>query len=52
MENGSWAPMAAKHMRAIMETLKEVTIQEPVVTIKSAPGEAALEQMKALAESL
>lgn len=52
MENGSWAPMAAKHMRAILETLKEVTIQEPVVTIKSAPGEAALEQMKALAESL
>lgn len=52
MENGSWAPMAAKHMRAILETLKEVTIQEPVVSIKSAPDAAALEQMKALAESL
>ena len=36
MENGTWAPMAAKHMRAIVETLQDIEIIEPVVTIRSA----------------
>ncbi|MDD3252131.1 MAG: FprA family A-type flavoprotein [Lachnospiraceae bacterium] len=36
MENGSWAPLAGKVMRAMLETMKDVNILEPVVTIKSA----------------
>ena len=35
IENGSWAPTAAKTMRNILETMKNITIVEPVVTIKS-----------------
>ena len=36
IENGSWAPTAAKTMRSILDTMKNITIVEPVVTIKSA----------------
>ncbi len=52
MENGSWAPMAAKKMTAILETMKEITICEPVVTIKSTMNEANLQTMEELVEKL
>ncbi len=52
MENGSWAPMAAKKMTAILETMKDITICEPVVSIKSTMNEANLNTMKELAEKL
>lgn len=48
IENGSWAPTAAKTMRNILETMKNITIVEPVVTIKSvlkATDIPALEQL-------
>ena len=52
MENGSWAPMAAKKMSAILETMKDITICEPIVTIKSAMKEDDLKTMEELAEKL
>ena len=52
MENGSWAPMAAKKMREYLEGMKEITICEPVVTIKSAMKEDTLKVMEELAEKL
>jgi len=52
MENGSWAPMAAKKMSAILETMKDITICEPIVTIKSTMKEDTLETMEELAEKL
>ncbi len=52
MENGSWAPMAAKKMTAILETMKEITICEPVVTIKSTMNEANRIVMEELADKL
>ncbi len=52
MENGSWAPMAGKAMRAILETMKQITFAEPTVTIKSAIHEDTKQQMEALAEAL
>ena len=52
MENGSWAPMAAKKMREYLEGMKEITICEPVVTIKSAMKEETLKVMEELAEKL
>ena len=52
MENGSWAPMAAKKMREILEGMKEITICEPVVTIKSAMKEDTMKVMEELAEKL
>ena len=52
MENGTWAPMAAKKMREYLEGMREITICEPVVTIKSAMKEETLKVMKELAEKL
>jgi len=50
MENGTWAPMAAKKMTEILATLKNVTLAETVVTVKSslnAESEAALDKLVA-----
>lgn len=52
MENGSWAPLAAKAMRGILEIMKDITVAEPVVTIKSTVNEDALTAMKGLAAAL
>lgn len=52
MENGTWAPMAAKKMREYLEGMKEITICEPTVTIKSAMKEETLKVMEELAEKL
>ncbi len=52
MENGSWGPLAAKKMREILETMKNITIAEPVVTIKSTMNDAAIAQMEALVNSI
>jgi flavorubredoxin len=52
MENGTWAPMAAKWMRAQLELMKEITICEPSVTLHSALHEADKSQLETLAESL
>lgn len=52
LENGSWAPCAAKAMREIVDTYKNVTVVEPVVTIRSTMKDADLESMEALAEAI
>jgi len=40
IENGSWAPMAAKKMRASLENCKNLTFVDPVVSILSSITEA------------
>ena len=52
IENGSWAPMAAKVMRGMLEGSKDLTILEPVVKIQSALNEDSAAQLQALAEAL
>lgn len=52
MENGSWAPQAAKQMRALAEAMKDVKVVEPVVSIKSALKEVNIPQMEALVKAL
>ncbi|MGN0290487.1 MAG: flavodoxin domain-containing protein, partial [Lachnospiraceae bacterium] len=52
MENGSWAPAAARIMKEMLEKQKELTIVEPVVTIRSTVKDETLETMKALANQL
>jgi flavorubredoxin len=52
MENGSWAPMAAKTMKAMFEKSKNLELAEPVVTIQSALDEASKKQVEALADAL
>ena len=52
IENGSWAPTAAKTMRSILDTMKNITIVEPVVTIKSALKENDIPALEELADAL
>ena len=52
VENGSWAPMAGKLMKAYLEAMKEVQICEPVVSIKSVMKEADEKNLETLAEAL
>lgn len=52
MENGSWAPMAAKVMRGMLEKSKNLTFVEPVVSIQSALNEENGKQLDALVAEL
>jgi flavorubredoxin len=52
IENGSWAPCAAKKMKEMLEEMKNVQILDPVVTIRSAANAENEEQMKQLAQNL
>ena len=52
IENGSWAPQAARKMKELFETMKNITIVEPVVTIRSTVKAETIETMEALAERL
>ena len=52
VENGSWGPMAAKKMREILDTMKNLTICETTVTIRSAMKEADKESIAKMLEEL
>ena len=52
MENGSWAPLAAKTMRGMLEGCKNLTFTETTVRILSALNEESREQVEALAAEL
>lgn len=52
MENGSWAPMAAKVIKKMLENSKEITFTDTVVTIHSAVKPENEEQIKALAKEI
>ena len=52
IENGSWAPTAARTMRNILETMKNITIVEPVVTIKSVLKETDIPALEQLADAI
>ena len=52
MENGSWAPMAAKLMKEYAEGFKDCVPAEPVVTIRSTLNAASQAQLEQLAEAL
>ena len=52
VENGSWAPQAARVMKAALEPCKDLTWLEPAVTVRSALTEENRVQIAALAESL
>lgn len=52
IENGSWAPQAAKVMTSMLEGSKDLTFIEPRVKIQSALNDTSREQIHALAEAL
>ena len=52
IENGSWAPSAAKAMRAKLEGCKDITFTEQTVTVRSALNDDSIAQIEALADEL
>lgn len=52
MENGSWAPLAAKAMRTKLEGCKNITFTENTVQIRSSLNTDSIAQIEALAEEL
>ncbi len=52
IENGTWAPTAAKAMRELLASMKDVTVSEQTVTIRSAVNEENKKSIAALAETL
>ncbi|MBO5033970.1 MAG: FprA family A-type flavoprotein [Lachnospiraceae bacterium] len=52
LENGSWAPTAARTMKAMLEGTKNLVLADPIVTIKSAMKAENIPQLEELAENL
>lgn len=52
IENGSWAPLAAKVMKSMFEKSKDITFAETTVTIRSAVNADSEAQIAALADEL
>lgn len=52
LENGSWAPMAAKLMKEYVEGFKDCVLAEPTVTVKSTLNAASRAQLEQLANAL
>lgn len=52
IENGSWAPAAAKKMRALLEGSAGIEFVEPVITIKSSLTESNLVMLERLADEI
>lgn len=52
IENGSWAPCAARAMKATLEGMKNISVCENTVTIKSAMKDSDIPALEALANEL
>ena len=52
VENGSWAPAAARTMRAALEKMKGITIVEPSVTVKGCLKTTDIPALEALADAI
>ena len=52
IENGSWAPVAARVMRGMLEKSKDITYTDTLVTVKSALNEESRAAIKQLAKEL
>ena len=52
VENGSWAPSAARVIRGLLEKSKDLTYVDPVVTIRSALNETSAAQLELLGKAL
>ena len=52
VENGSWAPSAARVMKSYVEGFKDVTLVEPVVTIRSTLKDADVPKLQELVDNL
>ena len=50
IENGTWGPTAGRTMKGILEGMKNLTVCDPMVTIKSTMNAANVEAMEQLAD--
>jgi len=50
VENGSWGPTAAKTIKASLSEMKDITVFDPVVTVRSAVKPETVEELRALAK--
>ena len=52
IENGSWAPCAGRIMKGMLESMKDIEIVEPMVTIRSAMKQGDIPVLEALADAM
>ena len=52
IENGTWAPMAAKQMQTLLEQMKDMQIVTPIISVKSTLAPSQEEALSNLVESL
>jgi flavorubredoxin len=52
IENGSWAPVAGKTMKAMLEEMKEVEVVAPTVTLRGSLKKADVPALEALADAI
>ena len=52
LENGSWGPTAARTMKGLLEPMKNITIVDPVVTIRSTMKDSDIPNMKQLVDAI
>lgn len=52
IENGSWAPSAARAMKELLAQMKEIQLVEPTITLRGAVKQGDLEALEALADTL
>ena len=52
LENGTWAPASGRHMKAILEGMKNMTVLENTVALKSSLAENQLDALQALADEI
>lgn len=52
VENGSWAPCAARAMKGFVENMKNITICDNTVTIKSTLKDADMDSVSALVDEI
>lgn len=52
IENGSWAPAAAKNMQDLLEQMKDIKVIEPIIHIKTTMSKENKEEMKKMAQNM
>ena len=52
LENGTWAPASARHMRTMIESMKEMTVLENTVAVKSALADGQRAALEALDDEI
>ena len=52
MENGSWAPMSGKLMKEAFDKMKDITVLEDMITIRSTVKEEDINNIERLAQKL